>query len=201
MKNDIPLYLEQWFPTVIGYTYNPNHKKIEANLSDYCLSLKKEIEPGGKGWLSSNTYNTSDGQYDLLDDPAFSDLNKWIDTMVQAYVEQNKIKKPVTVKNSWFNIYKKYDYQEFHKHPESIISTIYFLKADKNSSRVVFKTPKDDMFNIKFSENSPENLELVYYTPEAGKLLIFPSNISHSVEQHLSDNTRITLAHNFGQSV
>ena len=43
-------------------------------------------------------------------------------------------------KEGWFNIYKKYDYQEFHDHGKSTLSAVYFLKSNpKKSSKIYFK--------------------------------------------------------------
>ena len=193
------LVLESWFPTVIGHSYCPFHSEIEEELSNRCIELQKSVPSGGKGWISNETYNTSDGEHDCLDDPVFHKLNEWVNKAVEQYVLANKIAPSIKLNNSWFNIYKKYDYQEFHKHPNCVISTIYFLKAEENASRVIFRTPNDDMFQIKFSENTKENIENVYFTPDPGKLIIFPSNISHAVEQHKLDSDRITISYNFTQ--
>ena len=193
------LFLETWFPTIIGHTYCPFHDRIENSLTEHCLKLQNSVSSGGEGWISNKTYNTSDGKHDCLDDPVFDELSAWVDFAVKQYVEANKIHPNIKINSSWFNVYKKYDYQEFHKHPGSVISTIYFLKADKNSSRVIFKTPNDDMFQMSYTENTPAMLKNVYYSPDPGKLIIFPSNISHAVERQEVDSQRITLSYNFVQ--
>jgi len=194
------LYLENWFPTTIGYSFCPFHNEIEEFLTSHCLQVKEQVESGGKGWISNKTYNTSDGKYDCIDDNKFDRLSKWVDSAVQEFAIANKISPTIQLNSSWFNVYKKYDYQEFHKHPGSVISTIYFLKADQNSSKVIFRTPNDDMFQIRYSEKTPASLRNVYFKPDPGKLIIFLSNISHAVERQETDANRITISYNFIQT-
>ena len=60
--------LEHWFPTTIGYVFNPNHNEIQDELVEHCKTLKQSVSSGGQDWLSKNTYNTSDGKHDCFED-------------------------------------------------------------------------------------------------------------------------------------
>jgi len=195
--NDV--VLETWFPTHIGYAFNPHHDKMEQDLVDHCKQIQKTVEPGGEHWLSKSTYNTSDGKYDLFLDDKFTYLNKWIHQQVTNYAEQLKIKKNFQPHCSWFNIYEKGDFQEYHTHTGLTISTIYFLKGGSDGARVFFKSPRNDMLYIEYEEMDKNNFGTVYYAPQPGKLLIFTSDIHHAVEKHTLDEERITISHNFIQ--
>lgn len=191
--------LEYFFPTVIGFSYFENFIDVEQDLVTHCLNLKSNVESGGKNWLSNNTYNTSDNFYNIFLDYNFKDLNDWVCNAINSYKEARKIKGVLAPQLAWLNVYEKGDFQEYHKHPGSTISAVFFLKSPKNSSRIFFKNPVDDMYVIEFDEVVDNCYGSVYYDSEPGKLIIFPSNIPHAVEQHQQDKCRISLSYNYIQ--
>jgi len=191
--------IESLFPSHLAWAINPYHSKYEQELSDRCYEIQKKVSSGGQAWLSKNTYNTSDGHYTIHLDPKFKDLTNWIVEQVNVYTNTLKMRYIIhTPKHyeSWFNIYKKYDYQELHKHNPSVISCIYFLKAD--DTPVFFKSPiiEDSEYNPQYDIKYPP-VGSHKVDPEPGKLLIFRSYLEHAVAQKVSDTPRITLAYNF----
>jgi uncharacterized protein (TIGR02466 family) len=191
--------LEHWFPTTIGYVFNPNHNEIQDELVAHCKTLKQSVSSGGQDWLSKNTYNTSDGKHDCFEDEKFGMLNQWVIQQVNEYADMLKIKKPLLPHCSWFNIYDQNDYQEFHVHPGLTISAIYMLAGDEDSAKVYFKSPKNEMFHIEYEELSSNTFGTINYNVDAGKLLLFTSDTSHSVERHNNSKDRITVSYNFIQ--
>lgn len=191
--------LEHWFPTTIGYVFNPNHNEIQDELVAHCKTLKQSVGSGGQDWLSKNTYNTSDGKHDCFEDEKFGFLNQWVIQQVNEYADMLKIKKPLLPHCSWFNIYDQNDYQEFHVHPGLTISAIYMLAGDQDSAKVYFKSPKNEMFHIEYEELSSNTFGTINYNVDAGKLLLFTSDTSHSVERHNNSKDRITISYNFIQ--
>lgn len=193
------MIFENHFPTIIAHEYNNNHTDIETHLISCCVAIKENYKSGGEGWISKDTYNTSNGVYNIINDKNFKSLNNWVFKSVDQYAKDTFISGNLETTGAWFNIYAKHDYQEFHKHPFNSLSAIYILSAPKNSSKIFFKNPADDIFQIIRTEHTMETCQTVYYNSEPGKLIIFPSNISHAVEQHLNDKVRITLSYNFNQ--
>jgi len=192
-KNKIngELVIENWFPTLIGYAFNPNHTKIESSLVNRCLDIEKVVSSGGDDW-ASEVYNT-EGKCDVWKDEEFDELNKWIMLQVNSYkdlcITSPEMNFELSKIDGWINIYKKGDYQEYHNHVGNFISCIYYLKSDENSSYVRFKAPYYDTHNVA------DNIS--FYKPDPGKLLIFRSYIPHSVCKHTDDNLRISIAYNF----
>ena len=193
------LCLESWFPTLIGYAFNPTHDQIQEQLTNHCKGLQTKVSSGGEYWLSNQTYNTSDGHHDCFDDQTFTDLNTWVESQVNCYIEQLKIRKPVVPHSSWFNIYTQGNFQEFHVHPGVNISAIYFLSCTEQCARVIFKTPKNNMFMLEHDELNKATSGNCYYTAQPGKLLIFTSDTEHGVEVQNTDHERITISYNFIQ--
>ena len=80
----------------------------------------------------------------------------------------------------WGNIYRKGDYTESHNHWLEHLSVVYFLKAKFYHAPLIFESIG---LNKKIR-------------PKEGRLVIFPSFLTHSVPIHKFGETRITLAAN-----
>lgn len=194
------MIIEQWYPTFIGYCDYYEHKKIEKNLIKECLLIKKSTQKGGKNWISNKTYNTID-TYNILENKKFLQLNNWILNKVLQYSNVLKYKNKYKCIEGWFNVYKKYDYQEYHDHSECTFSAVYFLKSNpEKSSKIYFKF--NNTKNIMEPTPDPSfklTYGTVFYNPVPGRLLIFPSTLKHCVERHEEKKIRISLAYNFNK--
>lgn len=92
--------------------------------------------------------------------------------------------------NSWYQIYKKHDYHEFHTHSNSysnFFSGILFVSFDK-------KKHASTKFLNPFYSN-PNNL---FFMPEVeeGEMIIFPANILHKAPLNQSNQDRIIISFN-----
>ena len=189
--------IENWWPIQIGFYDNPNHIKIEKDLVNYCLKIKKKHNKGGNNWLSADTYNTSDGVYDLIKYKKFEKLNNFVNSCVKKFIDETGMIFKVSNSDGWFNVYEKGDYQEYHEHYGYIISAVYFLKSEKNGSKLFFSSPFKDQNEINYKHSGFNINAPIFYEPIAGRLVVFRSYISHCVEKHKLKNKRITLAYNF----
>ena len=104
------------------------------------------------------------------------------------------------VDSMWININHPYSYNSLHIHPNSYMSGVYYVKVPENSGNLVLKhptrlqslfTPPDVLKGYNENNSSTWNI-----SPEAGKLVIFPSWIEHEVTQNLSGEDRISIAFN-----
>jgi len=192
------MVIETWFPTLIGFVDNPDHKKIEKKLTEVCKKIKTKVKSGGKNWVSKDTYNTI-GTCDLKNKKEFLNLNKWITDQVSIYCNKLNYKNNFILDEAWFNIYNKNDFQEYHSHPKHSLSAVYFLNSpEKDSANIFFESP----INSDSQEPTSEPLnsftfKTANYYPKPGRLIIFRSNIKHCVERHNSNKLRISLAYNF----
>ena len=103
--------IENWWPTQIGYYDNPNHYFIQTRLVKECLSLMKKTKKGGSSWISDTTYNTSDGFHEVHKNKKFNSLNKWILDKIREYIKETGMMYEINSMDSWFNVYKRYDFQ------------------------------------------------------------------------------------------
>ena len=182
--------LENFFPIQIGYVINPKHNVIKEKLLELVYQTKEQVASGGKGWISNQTYNTSDNQFDICKDKRFDELNNWVRQQVEDYKRLIKLNLTIDDGTGWFNVYTKGDYQEPHQHIGSFISCVYFLNARQDGASIYFRPPYYDTHT---------NQSSIKHKAEEGKLLMFRSFIPHGVGKHDSDEDRITLAYNFNE--
>jgi len=188
--------IEPIFATALGVSINTDHDKMKDGPIKYCLSQSKNIKQGGDNW-HAKVYNTC-GTRNLINIPEFKNLNNWVFQEIVEYAKQLGFKNiKLTPHDSWFNVYNKYDYQEFHDHGDSDISAVYFLESDEQNANLIFKSKEPSGFNHVFVKDNPYTWKNFNVPPIAGRLVVFKSHMEHSVEQQLEDRTRITLAYNF----
>ena len=78
-----------------------------------------------------------------------------------------------------------------------------YLKTKKDSGDIVFHKPDGytNLFHssiaILFDEYENHNSDSYGITPEDGDILIFPSHLSHSIKENISDIDRYSLSFNF----
>ena len=80
----------------------------------------------------------------------------------------------------WGASYSKGDYTVFHDHFPSVLSFIYYVKADEDSAPLVFT-------DIDYELHPKEN-----------DLIIFPSYLKHGVPTQMTDTNRICISGNIG---
>ena len=194
-----PLDVRPFFASIIGFAVNHNHNLLEAKLVKKCNQIKKKTAKGGSNWLSRNTYNTL-GTFDIVDNKDFLPIQNFVIDSVMSYASKAQI--DVTHLNprpheGWFNIYEKNDYQEYHIHGASTLSTIYFLSGGRDHAKESFKSPVNQMSRIKYKQYNDLTFKEMLVDPLPGLCVIFDSSLEHAVEQQVKDQPRISLAYNF----
>ena len=183
--------IENWWPTQIGYYDNPNH----VDISSHCLDIKSKVESGGAGWVSNDTYNTSDQKYEIVGKPEFQSINDFVFSCVHDYMDKTQMRFEYGNVYGWFNVYEQGDYQEFHDHSPGIISCVYFI--NESESTLCFKSNFKDQQHILYEEIFNNTNSILKYKTIPGRCIVFRSYLPHCVDKHKSDTPRITLAYNF----
>jgi len=70
-------------------------------------------------------------------------------------------------------------------------------QTPKNSGKIYFKNPYNDMLSPAYTEYTPDNFERINFKPQPGMLLIFRSHLEHYVDKNNSDEDRISFAYNY----
>ncbi len=100
-------------------------------------------------------------------------------------------------------------FNKAHIHPGSLWSGVYYVQAPANAGDIEFTDPRAEnlMTPAKFETQNNRVRECwtkVRFTPKAGKMILFPSWLYHSVDANLTDATgddaeRIIISFNLSQ--
>src|SRR3546814_12971418 len=71
-------------------------------------------------------------------------------------------KNPLFITSCWVNVYGPKDSQEIHHHANNIFSGVYYVKAPKGASSILFHSPMSDlMLEPPYLENTSVNNTIV----------------------------------------
>lgn len=185
------LTTEIWFPTFISYSYNkeilPNIKKIFESIN--WDSLKDDRYPNG--------YTTFYGGQDL-NEQLKNSMPEFCDFVLESCYEilnRQQIaigNKKLIVTTFWLSRMLENGHHSKHLHTHSFYSGTYYVNADNESAKIKFYDPR---LYRQFLPNINSN-EIVAYTPEEGKLLLWDSYLEHEVEMNFSTNPRDAISFN-----
>ena len=102
----------------------------------------------------------------------------------------------------WYNINTPNSYNMPHVHPNCLMSGVFYIKVPENSGNIVFTRPEIESLELSHINNghnvtNPYTNTAYSIKPEQGKLILFPSYLSHYVEQNKSEEDRISISFNF----
>lgn len=166
----------------------------DLNTSLFSTNLETEElhindEKSNYGSRSVNTH--------ILDLEKYSILKNWIDREIERYTKEIlgwKFKK-VSITQSWISVKKFRDKHLLHKHPNSLISGVFYWQ-DNVESMYLKRPPLPQNFEIEittFNEFSKDWIEII---PQKGLLCLFPSYLEHFVSENQTTQDRYCLPFN-----
>jgi uncharacterized protein (TIGR02466 family) len=141
---------------------------------------------------------TSEDNY-ILKQAIFKKLKKELEIKVKDYFDKiicssNNIKPYIT--QSWLNYTENNEYHHVHEHPNSLLSGVFYINADKNNDKIKFFNQTYRQIDFEKKEFNLYNSNTWWFAVETGQVILFPSYLTHSVEIKQGTNTRISLAFN-----
>ena len=140
----------------------------------------------------------------LNKNPKYSILYKWIKKcLMEVKNELNLQCTRMEITQSWANTSEKGDVMWSHSHPNSFMSGILYL-TNSNASTIFSM----DNIWINYFNNDSHTIKLKYVDDDGtlvnhkqktveGDLIIFPSNLVHTVDEHsIDDYDRYTISFN-----
>jgi len=153
-----------------------------------------------KDGVRENTGNITTDDVFVLENPRLSDLKKLINEALNDYLKQiyypiNDVKLLSTI--SWLNFTDKTQYHHKHYHHNSIVSGCLYINAKRESDCIFFtKRATGENWQLQANNYNAFNSNEFTLPVHTGDLVLFPSNLIHSVPQTDHDYTRISLAFN-----
>ena len=131
----------------------------------------------------------------VLEYPELSEIKAFIsgaikEYAVNIYASLNDLK----ITQSWTNKNVPGRGHHLHNHPNSILSGVFYFQSDNSS--IKFHSSIQKTFQLKISALNDFNCGYSQLPVSSGELLIFPSDLLHSVPANESSSERISLAFN-----
>lgn len=174
-------------PVLIAKYHQDFSKELE-----YVQGLEHKLNPKAEGDYAKQSTNTF-----LLDEPELAKIREFIDVYLKFYVHNIlECSDELFVTQAWTNICEKGKKHHEHNHPNSIISGVFYFQINEKLPPIEFRNPNTHSFNLNIQKQNNFNSATFLLPLNSGELILFPSNLTHSVPENKSDQPRISLAFN-----
>ncbi len=196
--NEKTIQFLQMFPTTVLKCRLPDHEHLNVGLLDYINGLRRAAP---EGRTRSNALGWQSGNLDF-DNPAVAEFANLVLERAREYGLAHSWSFPshmqLVMRELWANVSGKHAYNNVHNHPNSLLSGVYYVRAETECGDLSLIDPRKQAWVMQpeFSERNQMNSPVQFIVPEAGTLLIFPSWLEHGVNQNLSDANRISIGFN-----
>ena len=178
--------LLQIFPTPILIT------KYKSSLVDelkYIDTLDWIEQKANQNFKSKDTYLLDHEQFKNIKNFIYESLNKFTKDISQS--DQRLV-----VTQCWLNKNPKGSKHHEHVHPNSIISGVFYFKQDPKLPPIQFSKSIQSAMKLDPKKYNNLNSETFLLPCTDGELILFPSNLKHSVPINMGDEPRISMSFN-----
>jgi len=178
--------LLQIFPTPILIT------KYEGSLVDelkHINTLDWIEQKANSNFKSKDTYLLEHKQFKNIKNFIYESLNKFTKNISQS--DQRLV-----VTQCWLNKNPKGSKHHEHVHPNSIISGVFYFKQDPKLPPISFSKSIQHAMKLDPKKYNNLNSETFLLPCTDGELILFPSNLKHSVPVNMGDEPRISMSFN-----
>lgn len=175
------------FPTPVGL-FNLNREITKEE-----LAFVKGLE------MRPNMGNTTSVENYILKKKELKGIKKFIEESLEQYFisvfqPQDTVKLCIT--QSWINFSTKGQWHHKHAHPNSFVSGVFYFSANERSDKIYFSNEGYQRIKLNPKEYNAYNSETWWLEANTGRLIIFPSELSHNVAPVEEEETRISLSFN-----
>ena len=178
--------LLQIFPTPILIS------KYEGDLSKelkYVDSLPYKEQKQNAKFKSQDTYLMEIEELKSIKDFFYESLNKYTKNI-------NQSDQRLVITQCWANKNPPGSKHHEHVHPNSILSGVFYLRQDKTLPPISFSKTQQHAMKLDPKKYNNLNSETFLLPCVDGELLLFPSNLKHSVPTNVGKEARISLSFN-----
>ena len=191
---------EYLFPTQVVTGKLPDFDKIQQPMVDWMNEYKSNHDGIAKisnkgGWQSQSK--------EVFVDNGFKPFQEILVNCINELCLEYKLAKKLKIAQMWININGANSYNVSHRHPNSILSGVLWIKQTPEMGRFVFDNMDNGYRDAMLLTNTDVNHLLQYKMPPEyvpsynnGRIVIFPSGLTHRVEINETQENRYTLAFN-----
>ena len=174
------------FPTAVQIYKYENSIDKELN---YIENLPYKEQVGNANFKSKDSYLTKHEQ--LKDLKIF--FKECIDDYCNVITNSDQ---RLVITQLWANKNPPGAKHHEHIHPNSIISGVFYLRQDKSLPPIQFSKSNQHSLKLDPKKYNTYNAETFLLPCTAGELIIFPSDLRHSVPINVGKEERISLSFN-----
>ena len=176
-----------------------NYKELNVELKNYILDLKEKF-PDGQKKSNINGWHSPDFMLNK-DSPPYKfylSVKKFTKQVIENEMGWRYRDDKVRITNMWSIINSEGSSNMKHIHPNTYLSSAYYVKVPINSGKICFFDPREQKnFSYPITKKKTElSAEIINIIPEEGNLLLFPSYLYHSVGENCSKEDRIAISFN-----
>jgi uncharacterized protein (TIGR02466 family) len=167
------------------------------------FKLNREVSRTELDYLSKldtrkNIGNFSSVDTSILNNKKLSSIQAFAESSLQTYFEavykpKNNVSLRIT--QSWSNYTRPGQHHHRHVHQNSFLSGVFYAQV-KDTDSISFYKNTYNLIHIPFKEEGLYNMDNSLVNVENGMLLIFPSYLTHMVNEVQGAHTRISVAFN-----
>jgi len=178
--------LLQIFPTPVLITMYQGDLSKEIKYVD---NLPYKEQKSNANFKSADTYLLEIEELKNIKNFMYESLNKFTKNISQS--EQRLV-----ITQCWANKNPPGSKHHEHVHPNSILSGVFYLRQDKTLPPIQFQKSIQGAMKLDPKKYNVLNSESFLLPCVAGELLLFPSNLKHSVPTNMGKEARISLSFN-----
>jgi uncharacterized protein (TIGR02466 family) len=176
-------------------------------IAQYPLPYEKELEyiralpcrRENKGGDAGNVihYNRQSEDTFVLDKPELSNIKAFIQSKIYKFVKEiMNSTDELVITQSWINKSGKGESHHEHVHPNSLVSGVWYPVINEQLPPIQFRSKSQRDVSLQCEKFNNFNSATFLLPMKAGELIIFPSNLTHSVPANQSETERISLSFN-----
>lgn len=185
--------------------YQTNIGTLDKSMREYIENIEFERMAADNGDYSINKY--------ILDTlelaPLKAKIMKAVDNFIYTVLDVKR-NMDFRMENSWVNRHYPGDYSGQHYHGNSLISGVYYIDTDGDTGAFICHKDKGhynlwtETVRVDFNyQDHADGAMLNFFNADAwglfpakNDLILFPSMMTHSVEENKSEKVRYSLAFN-----
>ena len=177
---------------------------IPVLICPYSVDYTKELE-----WICKQEYKkNNDNRWGsiinrqsedtfILDKPEMSRVKQFIEAKLNEYVINIMgSDSEMVITQSWLNKSGKGESHHEHRHPNSMISGVWYPQIHEKLPPIQFTNIHQRDVELSIKNYNKFNSQNCLFPMKRGELILFPSNLYHSVPVNKSDEERISLSFN-----
>lgn len=146
-----------------------------------------------------NVYNVRSVDTHVLEAPEMRSIRSFADERINEFARKIISADPALeffITQSWLNYTQIGQAHHRHVHTNSLISGVLYVNAKKECDGICFYRNSGAQISVSDEYVNWYNAPSWCLSVSTGDVVLFPSNLSHGVEQTTGEHTRISLAFN-----